>query len=190
MPKSLKIALIIMGVLFVGIPFLIFLFGMFFINSVKAQSTLKGKVSTLGSLIFPSNNGKGDTKSGIKIIDKEPTFEKDWTMFITSYELKIKPGTQGKITAIKNVYQDAINPKHKIGDVIVLIESQISSGFRDFPIILPSDGEPTTGRVVYLEMEQMLDNPQGKGVIEYTVEVPLNAVTIYRQVSHVALRKD
>ena len=44
MPKSLKIALVVMGILFVGIPFLIFLFGMFFINSVKAKDTLKEKV--------------------------------------------------------------------------------------------------------------------------------------------------
>ena len=175
-----------MGVLFIGIPFLIFLFGMFFINSVRAKDTLKEKVAALKNSIFPSSNT--NSQEGVTIIDKEPIFEKDWAISITSYELKIKLGTKGRVTAINNVYKDAVNPKHKIGDVIVLTESQILSGFREFPIILPIGGNPTTGRVVYLEMEQMLNNPEGKGVIEYTVEVPLDAVTIYRQVSHIAPR--
>lgn len=54
MPKSLKIALVVLAILFVGIPFLIFLFGMFFINSVKAQSTLKEKVAALKDFVLPT----------------------------------------------------------------------------------------------------------------------------------------
>lgn len=55
MPKSLKIALVVFGILFVGIPVIMVLFATFFFDSVRAKNTLKEKVASLKSVM---GNGK------------------------------------------------------------------------------------------------------------------------------------
>ena len=50
-----------MGILFVGIPFLIFVFGMFFIDSVKAKNTFKDKVAALKNYAGMSYREGDDT---------------------------------------------------------------------------------------------------------------------------------
>ena len=73
MPKSLKIALVVLGILFVGIPVIMVLFAMFFFDSVRAKNTLKEKVASLKSVIgngkVPNspNDGNGLNKPNISM---------------------------------------------------------------------------------------------------------------------------
>lgn len=181
MPKSFKIALIVLGVFIFIIPLLIFMFGVFFIEKVQAQSTVKDKVAALKSVVLGTGNSRK-----LNIVVLKDIVEEGWTNYITTYRLVFNVGAKGKVVEINNVYKSDLTPQYKIGDTIDLTGKEISES-RDYPIGMPTGGGiPEVVRVKrYLQLEKMNIIPaDSKGVVEYTLEVPYDQFTIYQQKSY------